>query len=197
MAAADAPAAPQRGADGAFITALRSEVATLRGIGSLGAPALDCDLGADDPARERALGVEALEIAQAELQEAHEAQEKREAERTRAALQASLDSRDDQASRPAAAPRRPCSRRARAQVEASREALLEYMSHLRERDDATGNAVRAGEFDALVDDMAAKGRQIRDTEVSGVGTAVGIMLEACSDPKMRDALLEVQRRLLL
>ena len=34
------------------------------------------------------------------------------------------------------------------------------MSHLRERDDATGNVVRAGEFDALVDDMAAKGARM-------------------------------------
>jgi len=95
------------------------------------------------------------------------------------------------------------------------------MSHLRERDDATGNAVRAGEFDALVDDMAAKGarmprvpttrsavyggdrcrpgvcaragREMRDTERSSVGTAIGIMLEGCSDPKTREALLEVNQ----
>ena len=66
MAAADAPAAApqQRGADGAFITALRSEVNTLRGIGSLGGPALDCDID-DDPSRDPSIGVEALEMAQA------------------------------------------------------------------------------------------------------------------------------------
>ena len=48
------------------------------------------------------------------------------------------------------------------------------MSHLRERDDATGNAVRAGEFDALVDDMAAKGaRMPRVQATGGTGSVTG------------------------
>ena len=38
---------------------------------------------------------------------------------------------------------------------------------------------------------ARAGREMRDTERSSVGTAIGIMLEGCSDPKTREALLEV------
>ena len=38
---------------------------------------------------------------------------------------------------------------------------------------------------------ASAGREMRDTERSSDGTAIGIMLEGCSDPKTREALLEV------
>ena len=40
---------------------------------------------------------------------------------------------------------------------------------------------------------ARAGREMRDTERSSVGTAIGIMLEGCSDPKTREALLEVRQ----
>jgi hypothetical protein len=34
---------------------------------------------------------------------------------------------------------------------------------------------------------------MRDTERSSDGTAIGIMLEGCSDPKTREALLKVRQ----
>uniref|UniRef100_A0A7S3ANP6 Uncharacterized protein n=1 Tax=Haptolina ericina TaxID=156174 RepID=A0A7S3ANP6_9EUKA len=74
-----------------------------------------------------------------------------------------------------------------------RQALLHYLEALRERPDEAGESLRGPDFIKMVDKLASEGRQERSpVDFAGTGN-VASLLEAVSDPRLREELLEVQR----
>lgn len=72
-----------------------------------------------------------------------------------------------------------------------RQALLHYLEALRERPDEAGESLRGPDFIKMVDKLASEGRQERSpVDFAGTGN-VASLLEAVSDPRLREELLEV------